>query len=143
MLGTQYHRLDGKCRVVMRRAFVDQLRSPFMLLRGPRHTLLALSCGRWKQLLREHMGQAEFRDFFASGAQMVEADPATGRVCIPRCLREHARLDPRMEVAVAGIGSAVILCDAARWTAHIARMEELVLAALGVNPEEEPLHGRA
>jgi DNA-binding transcriptional regulator/RsmH inhibitor MraZ len=128
LTGSNIYNSDRKGRVVVPVPFRRALGTPLILTRAPEHALLALSQGQWETLCARHGSEPAFRAAHVATARECPVDPTTGRILIPRALREWAEVRQLDEVAVIGVGRAVLLTRAARWKAWLA---EGVIAPLG------------
>lgn len=136
LAGTRHLMLDAKGRVVMPAPFRKHLGQTIVLSRGPEAVILAFSERQWRAYIRAQGWSETFTEYFISGAWTVTPQPRTGRITLPSWLREHAKLRSGAEVAVAGLGTAVVICARNRWDARMRYQEKRVLASLA-GPEFE------
>lgn len=122
--------MDRKGRVVMPALFRSILGVPFILTRAPGNCLLVLSGPQWETLCRKYEESILFRGYYLAAAVECPVDENTGRFLIPHVLREYAGLRAMDEVAIVGIGRAVLVSRRDRWEDYVRSGEFPSLGAL-------------
>jgi MraZ protein len=135
LTGTRYLALDPKGRIVIPAAFRQHLGATFVLTRAPGGCLLALTLAAWRRTARRKRRSEGFRAFFLSGAVSVSPDRATGRILIPWELREWAGIRRGVDVALAGLGSALAIAPRGAWDERLRAIETALLADLASGTE--------
>ncbi len=133
--GTYIYGMDRKGRVVMPSQFRQQLGAPFILTRAADGCLLALAEHQWGALVKKHEKSALFVGYYLSAAVQCRVDPTTGRFLIPLVLREWSELKPMDEVAICGLGRAILVCGRDRWDRMRERNEFPSLGSLDTDLE--------
>lgn len=128
LTGTCCRYLDRKGRVVIPHHLRDnRLGESFFLSPLSGHRVLAFHERDLNTLL--DLRPVLVRDLSLSLVWQVEAEPTNSRIMLPELLRKHLQIKPGREIAVSGVGEAVVLCEWHRWITHYA----------GVLGQEKPL----
>jgi DNA-binding transcriptional regulator/RsmH inhibitor MraZ len=109
--GTYFHAPDYKGRVVVPRAFRDELGSSIIVAQVPDQRLVLLSKLRWTSLIAQ--GQPWWRDYWLANAYEHDLCPHTGRLWLPSENWNH--VGGRGELALSGQGEVVMVAAAGVW----------------------------
>ncbi|MDX1748037.1 MAG: hypothetical protein R3324_19055 [Halobacteriales archaeon] len=140
-LGEHEHSVDGKGRIVMPRAYREELEGEIVITKGRDANLIVFRSEDFEEEARRvqaeagtgKKGRAYARTFSAS-ADMQSVDTKTGRVLLKESLREFAGLEPGGQVIVVGNFDTVELWNPDRYEEARALGEERYLA----DEEDDP-----
>jgi MraZ protein len=126
MTGEHHYTLDEKGRLLLPKAFRDELRDGLVVTRGLEGCLYGFPLLAWQRLEAElaqlpitNPKAAALARFLIGGALKGRLD-AAGRIALPPQLLLHA--DIREEVVVIGMKSRFELWSPGRWSEELARL---------------------
>ena len=127
-IGEYEHALDEKKRVMLPKAFIDNLGKKMVLTRGLDNCIFVYALPAWKKIAERLQGLSfaksdtrGFNRFLLSGATEVEADKA-GRILIPDHHKQFAGL--KRSIVFAGVSDRVEVWDSAKWKSYKSRIEK-------------------
>ncbi|HET6386877.1 MAG TPA: division/cell wall cluster transcriptional repressor MraZ [Armatimonadota bacterium] len=127
-LGTVFHTIDEKGRIVLPPRFRLSLGERFIITCGLRRTLHIHTSDAWQKIAAQLADAGAFssaanllRTVFAGGAEEVSTD-AQGRLTIPPPLREFAELAG--DVVILGSITKIEIWSRARWTAFCENLDD-------------------
>lgn len=127
-IGEYEHTLDDKKRVMLPRAFKQELGKKMVLTRGLDNCLFLYSQTAWKKIAEKlqelSFAQSDtrsFNRFLLSGAVEVEPDKS-GRILIPDHHKQFAGL--KRTVVFAGVSDRVEVWDVSRWKTYKRHIEQ-------------------
>ncbi|HEY5650522.1 MAG TPA: hypothetical protein VIW46_03675 [Acidimicrobiia bacterium] len=143
-LGENKHNVDSKGRLVMPRAYREELAGEVVISQGRDENLVVRKLADWEveaNRVREttpdtRKGRAFRITFFSTSEQQTVA-ANTGRIQLPSHLREFAALEPGSEAVVVGNFETVEIWNPDRFAAQKARGLEAYLADEEDEPEDE------
>lgn len=119
-IGTYYHTIDTKGRLIIPAKLRDELGEQFVVTRGLDGCLSIYAMDEWEALAAKihalpltSQKARQFSRFILAGAAECELDKM-GRILLPQVLRQAAGLDK--EVVLIGVGSRVEIWDRDKWT---------------------------
>jgi MraZ protein len=118
MMGTYYHNIDSKGRLIVPSKLRDNLGSEFVVTKGQDTNLYIFSYEEWSgfaEKLNSLPNSKEYRAvkrYFMGNASSVEID-SQGRIVIPAKLREDAKIEK--EVVIVGAGNKAEIWSAKLW----------------------------
>lgn len=127
-IGEYEHTLDEKKRVLLPKAFKNELGKKMVVTCGLDNCLFIYSQTAWKKFVEKFQNLSfaksdsrHFNRFMFSGAAEVEVDK-TGRILI---LDQHKQFaDLKKNVIFAGVSDRVEVWDASSWKTYKKRIEE-------------------
>lgn len=143
-LGEYKHSVDSKGRIVMPRAYRDDLAGEVVVSQGRDRNLVVRTLTDW-EAAAEHVratsgdtkrGRA-FRLTFFSTSDSQTVNGNTGRITLPAPLREFAGLDLNSEVVVVGNFETVEIWNTEKYAEQKTLGEEVYLADEEDDPEED------
>jgi MraZ protein len=143
-LGENKHSVDGKGRIVMPRAYREELAGDVVISHGRDRNLVVWKLSDWEkeaERVREttpdtRKGRAFRLSFFSTSEQQTVA-ANTGRIQLPAHLREFAALEQGSEAVVVGNFETVEIWNPERFAEQKALGEEVYLADEEDDPDEE------
>ena len=143
-LGENKHNVDGKGRIVMPRAYREELAGDVVISQGRDRNLVVWKLSDWEreaERVRENTtdtrkGRAFRLTFFSTSEQQTVA-ANTGRIQLPAHLREFAGLDASAEAVVVGNFETVEIWNPGRYAEQKLLGEEVYLADEEDEPDEE------
>ena len=143
-LGENKHNVDGKGRIVMPRAYREELAGDVVISQGRDRNLVVWKLSDWEReaaRVREsttdtRKGRAFRLTFFSTSEQQTVA-ANTGRIQLPAHLREFAGLDAGAEAVVVGNFETVEIWNPGRYAEQKLLGEEVYLADEEDEPDEE------
>lgn len=140
-LGEYEHSVDGKGRIVMPRAYREELEGDIVITKGRDENLIVFRSEDYEEAGRQvkatagadKKGRAYARTFFSS-ADMQSVDAKTGRVLLKESLRDFAGLNPGGQAIVVGNFDTVELWNPDRYERAKELGEERYLA----DEEDDP-----
>ena len=127
-MGTHYHNIDSKGRVIIPAKIREQLGEHFIITRGFDQSISVYSMEQW-DIIMENLAQLptnqksarRIKRMFLSFAEEVEPDKQ-GKVIIPPDLRTLAGLEK--EVVIVGQENHIEIWSKANWVDYLADEEE-------------------
>lgn len=143
-LGEYQHNVDGKGRIVMPRAYRQELAGEVVVSQGRDENLVVWKLSDWEEEAKRvrdntpdtRRGRAFRRSFFSTSDTQTVAEN-TGRIQIPAHLREFAALDPGSEAVVVGNFETVEIWNPGRFSISKQLGQEVYLADEEDDPDEE------
>lgn len=141
--GEYYCKLDEKGRFPLPQPFRDQLEAEapgensrsMIFLKGQECSLWLYGLDKWREILertRERLDEDQsrlFMHFVVSDASESELDKS-GRVLIPKKLREYAHIEAEGEVVVIGLYDRMEVWASGEWKHYLTQVEEKYETAL-------------
>ena len=143
-LGENKHSVDGKGRIVMPRAYREELAGDVVISEGRDRNLVVRKLSDWEveaERVRDttadtKRGRAFRLRFFSTSEQQTVA-ANTGRIQLPAHLREFAELEPGSEAVVVGNFETVEIWNPDRYAEQKLLGEAVYLADEEDEPDEE------
>ncbi len=143
-LGENKHNVDGKGRIVMPRAYREELAGDVVISQGRDRNLVVWKLSDWEreaERVREttsdtRKGRAFRLTFFSTSEQQTVA-ANTGRIQLPAHLRDFAGLEAGSEAVVVGNFETVEIWNPERYAEQKVLGETVYLADEEDDPDEE------
>ena len=143
-LGENKHNVDGKGRIVMPRAYREELAGDVVISQGRDHNLVVWKLSDWEreaERVRSTTADTKngraFRLLFFSTSEQQTVAANTGRIQLPSHHREFAALEPGSEAVVVGNFETVEIWNPERYAKQKMLGEAVYLADEEDEPDEE------
>ncbi|HHV61826.1 MAG TPA: division/cell wall cluster transcriptional repressor MraZ [Firmicutes bacterium] len=127
-IGTFWHTIDAKGRLIMPAKFREELGERFIATKGLDSCLFVFPLSEWenqeRQLRSLPLSRSDVRAYsrlFFSGAAECEFDKQ-GRIMIPAHLREYAKLEK--DVVIIGVSTRIEIWNEPTWREYSHKAEE-------------------